>query len=81
MSKIGGKRNRGAAFVSDLLQVGNSRAEGQWGRSAARRYGMAAIVKEAVADEFGLLLEPVTVEATCVFHSISIAAERMAHQR
>ena len=81
MSKIGGKRNRGAAFVSDLLQVGNSRAEGQWGRSATRRYGMTAIGKETVADKLGLLLEPVTLEAPCVFHSISVVAERMAHQR
>ena len=55
--------NRGAAFVSALLQVGNSRTKGKRRRGPARRYGMAAVGEEAVADDLGLLLEPVAVEA------------------
>ena len=42
---------------------------------------MAAVGQETVADEFGLLLEPVAVEAPALRHGVGIAAERVAHQR
>src|ERR1041384_7164814 len=45
------------------------------------RRGSAAVGEEAVADDFRLLLEPVTLERPAVLELIGVAAERMAHQR
>ncbi len=71
----------GAEFTLALLQVGNSRAEWERRWRSARRYDMAAIGEKAVTDKFGLLFEPIAIEALAVLYAIGIAAERVAHQR
>ena len=41
----------------------------------------ATISQETVADDLGLLFEPIAVEAAAKFELIAVAAERMTHQR